>query len=802
MCRRSSTQLPQWEGGAKPYQEVTDRMESKSEKKKARGSRCENQEAGQAEAEVGRTPGGEIEEMQTEEGPAGPAGEVCDEEDVAVDLPSTDETELPSAAGAEHVGPTEMPAGQEGGDHAVEECGTDTTAAAEILPDSDRDEPEARAGTPHSQSRIETPDRTEGAAQMRLLECDDRSEARADVLCEGYLLTNRNNLLEILSTGTIKPLTGYQKYYRDSGTLCPQGIVLLGRPPSAQLVEQWVEASNTQFPVVLTVDLQGMRGPVRVVNGKMAVAEVEAPVADDALAVVMGGVIPLKAVAEVHFRSESEFREYTVRQYSNVPQDVVAMSVSPLLFDGQDVNAEELAAAIEAACRTDGPVVTDDLWTRADALGGALFMLAAVIREAPHLELEMLQYCLEALRIEIASLSEPAPAQDGGAGAHWIALLPQLLLGEDADTRWSSPERIAERVQRSFDENNGAWLIVEAVTLLAAAVHVSQLQPDDQTQDETLEAMHDSIEAAVPVLEAERADEALGRCKELLAAVQAVGDLTLDVQEFPADESASMTGLLRFLLEPAPAAIIHLVKNGTVQPDESVAVAAVLSGALYGRSRMPLEYHPSAALREYIDGCVVQGVNRLARGPAWRAVGPQPSVRVQMGDEEEIELLLAGETRLMERQIAPKPTEPVETEGTGGIGAIDEKPSRATFEAEVTCEERAAAREDLLTSDLTQQMEHEAALLLCQEAGWTDCLTTVVPLEGSTFVLTNHGGEMELRIKGVLAAEVRHEVQTRPFRRRIGSADWDALPTDKKDQVVHMLRNASATELDIEFVRR
>jgi hypothetical protein len=131
---------------------------------------------------------------------------------------------------------------------------------------------------------------------------------------------------------------------------------------------------------------------------------------------------------------------------------------------------------------------------------------------------------------------------------------------------------------------------------------------------------------------------------------------------------------------------------------------------------------------------------------------------------------------------------------------VAQKGPPAELDGEARSESHEAVREELLASDLTQQNEQEAALLLCREAGWTDCLTTVVPLQGSTFVLTNHRGDMQLRVKGVLESETRIEVQASAFHRRLRSEDWNSLSPETKDEIMDILWQTDPSNIEIKFL--
>ena len=99
--------------------------------------------------------------------------------------------------------------------------------------------------------------------QTELIILDEQVEQQNHIF---LLLTNRYNLLDILSSGLIKPASKYIKYYSDAGTICPEGIPLFVRPPSSDFIANVIGVEIGTFPVILEINLRDMHGLVQVVR--------------------------------------------------------------------------------------------------------------------------------------------------------------------------------------------------------------------------------------------------------------------------------------------------------------------------------------------------------------------------------------------------------------------------------------------------------------------------------------------------------------------------------------------------------
>jgi len=234
-------------------------------------------------------------------------------------------------------------------------------------------------------------------------------------------LTNRFNLLGILSSRIVGPREAHDKYYRDLLELTPGWVPLTTALPSPALVE--VVASDAgSFPVLLEFSSgQVVDGRVRLVRAEL-----------------------LRSVAAIHFADEQSLREHRARVYDNVPTPDERLTVSPDLFATEDgVTESEVATAAVAPGE---PV--DWMWI--DRWRGALAAMAIAAHDEHAVGLleqalqvaspsHWLPAALDLTRTGCASMS----ADDALFGASI-----SVLAATDVAVDWS-PRRVVEAINAS-----------------------------------------------------------------------------------------------------------------------------------------------------------------------------------------------------------------------------------------------------------------------------------------------------------------------------------------------------------------
>lgn len=613
-----------------------------------------------------------------------------------------------------------------------------------------------------------------------------------------YFLTNRGNLLHILSSGLIAPRAAFTKYYPDPGELCPGAVLLLSVPPSQDLVATTVAERPGQFPVILELDITGLRGTVRSLDTELQLRQIEAPPSPGTLAFLIPGAIPAACITAIHFPSPSGQREFGRTPYSTVRELGLPTFVSPHVFEGPDVDVTGLTDTVTRACEA-CPDPQPSLWRRADSLAGALLVFAKLIESDPRQKPENLVRWLNELPADSQPRTEtttPATITE-----QLLALLPPLLIAREFQ---GSPVRgylptslVAASVSANPDDETAA----EMLLFLAIVDHIANLTPAEHTAGETLAEVGRIADAILATLDPDRGQALSDRCVPWLTEIRTVIEQETDINAFSCFDFPVPAGILRFLLQPDPQSALDLEADVLARFPAAVSVSVLLSGILHGRARIPVDCRPSREAEEFIDTSVAGRLNRYLAAPDWTGGVGQPSVELQTEDQDGTETLTAGGVILLRRHRPGPEPRPSSPPGQKEALEAKEKPSDAeaaqqqppgkelsvslpAAETPVPSEHITKAnmwtaiRRRLLASELVDAREREAVVALCREAGWEDCLTTVLPLEGRTFILTNHEGRLQLRVRGSWLHTGSVEVRLPEFRRHLDSKEWDLVTSD------------------------
>ncbi len=169
-------------------------------------------------------------------------------------------------------------------------------------------------------------------------------------------LTNRQNLLQVLSTGLLATRAAYAKYYPDLLEIAEGSIPFVRLPAPTNAISAVLEEGNAgSFPVIVD-------------PGSWARDALYTEADDDAAIRTYPAAVPLAPDAVVYFRSQDELTEHTARRYPNVA-DIVRFEISPSLFEGEPADLTVPAGA--------GKGLYDADYRTADKRAGMLAALAA-----------------------------------------------------------------------------------------------------------------------------------------------------------------------------------------------------------------------------------------------------------------------------------------------------------------------------------------------------------------------------------------------------------------------------------------
>ncbi|MGW0329053.1 hypothetical protein [Nocardia sp. NPDC003183] len=358
-----------------------------------------------------------------------------------------------------------------------------------------------------------------------------------------FVLTNRMNLVALLSSRLLAPRESFYKYYADLSGLCPGWVPILVGPPPAPLVEQVVVERGAGAPVLVELSES-------VLNGQQL---------DDP--VVYARAAAMADVVAIHFRDEKSLREHRARRYGNVFPHEDLLRVSPELFSSE-ADAEVVIASPARAPDID--------WGRIDRLRGAI---SAAI----------------------------ASAESSGAMAVAAGMLGARHLPEGAIVppwlRWPDLGSAAAEPATETDAAKADRLIF----LAAYRVLGERDRADAWSPSEVVGAVVREIAAANP------SDEVNAIVAHYLRRVREIVNVERDFERFrnPGSPYVAAKALVLVLLRPDLGQLLEWPAEETGADDPTRVVAAVLAGHLRGVARESVALR-NIALDDHTAGWAIQ----------------------------------------------------------------------------------------------------------------------------------------------------------------------------------------------------
>jgi hypothetical protein len=365
-----------------------------------------------------------------------------------------------------------------------------------------------------------------------------------------YYATNASNLRGILSSGLIRPRTGWPKYAPDFQEQTPGYIPLFhGGVPRSQFLERVTQHDQYDLPVILEISpaswalsdvlclhRDGSREPHNVCH-----------ISPDAVLVLLRGVIPLASIARLHFRSETDRVRFT--------SDCAALAnTRPDLLPSQDdIRTIPDIPAVEIPPTAKLPPVDADadrrLLRRIDSVGGVLAALTRVVHGGGY----------SLIRREFAEW------HNSGNGAADTSPLPDDIAA--IVSTWI-------RGTRTEDVTTIATVLLCTLDYLASPTASSGITADGLLSELTRH----------PWQAPDREKQALA---ERLEAIRATVVHDADTLLFGKRGSPVLRGLLLFLLD-SDYRDKRRPPVGIVPDPQDLLIAEILRGALKGWSRLPV----------------------------------------------------------------------------------------------------------------------------------------------------------------------------------------------------------------------
>jgi len=373
-------------------------------------------------------------------------------------------------------------------------------------------------------------------------------------------LTNRFNLLQILSAGFIAPKESYHKYYPDLLEIAPGRLPLLRGPLGVDLQDAVSGDVEASFPVALelkTADLNSQAIPSLRDDGHRDAS----PLSDDlAVAWAPCGAIPLTAVKQALFRSMAELEEHRARPYENIREDALSCAVDADLFTSGSLAREKLSAWLSGLR---APKVNSGEYFRRDKVSGALCFAGNCLQVAPKAQQAVL---------DLFSVRDSGDGAKTRSRVRTVTITAITLDHEPASTGDLNTRLFlcATTVLREINLLEG-WQPAEVLGEIEVIARGKKLSKKD---DAELTKNLDSIKS---ILRNER-----------------------DFRPFKSDTGlVAAKALLLVLLRPEPHRLLNWSAKDTGATDDVTFTAAVFCGMLNGRERSSISVRP-ASLDQYL----------------------------------------------------------------------------------------------------------------------------------------------------------------------------------------------------------
>lgn len=561
-----------------------------------------------------------------------------------------------------------------------------------------------------------------------------------------YYLTNQHNLNYIISHGYIAPSYLYNKYYEDLSALTKGHLPILLDSPNKNLIDQVVSKEASSFPIILSLDLGNLTGVIKRVNSNydLVLTSQLDDIQDADILILLEGLIPFRYVNQIIFADEQSLEEFTARQFGNIPGTKEKVTVNSNLFDGSNGDPNKLIPVLEKLTADKSPRLAEI--KKFNQLCGSrvlLTQLASTTEDTP----------LESLATYLSDISEIDDVASDAKNI-WLRLLPKIILSDEAEPLSSNT---LNNLSSSFTQQQ----IADTLLLEQIVLNLTKLNsPSEFVSEIFLDQVVNDFEKRIMIFESDT--EALKKQYDsIFSRIRKVLLSSIDLDEFfsfLADDTKITIALLCFLLRPEPENILTWLDEKHAPDWDILAIIYILSGILYGRSRIPVEYRPSSEMMEYIDYSNCQDINALFGCYSFSTSDTPQILQLDIKNIEgrSVETLHINGNTLLERNI-----------NTISLSQI-----KSYFNVNTLKDSEAL----------------DLALNFAKLQGWTECITSVIDLDGYDFYLHFHQSRQEFRVQGIV--EIDEQLNINEFLQNIEQSTSENLENLTESWIARFMRNS------------
>ncbi len=422
-----------------------------------------------------------------------------------------------------------------------------------------------------------------------------------------YLVTNQLNLMYLLAMGLVTGPKGFDsKYYADTLAWAPGWIPLFAdRIPPTALAQVTAEAEHL-LPVIASVDLSTLRGPIQAVDpqGQLRALHWPEEAQGDETLLLIPAPLPIGWLQAILFASKEQkalIREQAA-DYANVPLGAYKQRVNARLFSAASRSVSPLVLtpmlASASAPAPASPLVSVTPLTRASTPTSPSTRASPSATTPPWpIDAQSLPDCDQPLHhVAAVGAAQGMLVGLGNRGDALVSAGRQLADPEETAAHASEdPLLRALLAWAARDQHSGANTDVHGRILarLLSAIVDAKTQADEAPAGkgcppDIQQVILDRLEAERTTLAELKWQEALKRLIADLKGCLGLGDATLS-ELFQRHQKPFSRGLLLFFLRQRCQELLELTArfDPPLLTDQDLVVAAALFGARGGWLELP-----------------------------------------------------------------------------------------------------------------------------------------------------------------------------------------------------------------------
>jgi len=162
-----------------------------------------------------------------------------------------------------------------------------------------------------------------------------------------YFLTNRRNILSIMSSGLLGPSDIFAKYKNDILVRTGGYFPLFSKGFSNNLINATTDNPDINFPVVIELDRNKLPDSCAQGLSDTGQSITNVQLHDKVGVRLFDIVLNTDMIKEVHFDSQENLQDFLSRMFDNVPVDTFSCTVSPKLFNSDSSLPIEFLGKVE-----------------------------------------------------------------------------------------------------------------------------------------------------------------------------------------------------------------------------------------------------------------------------------------------------------------------------------------------------------------------------------------------------------------------------------------------------------------------